>query len=377
VVLHAFGLDDVLITIATLIGAATTAGHHLKIAPLQEIYAAMARTRTRAAPPEMRYLQARSVRATYGSNQAYVFELMFIKLAVLAFYYRVAVSKKHRMVLYITAALVIGYCISHNFVYLFFYVRPIRSAWDINVKKTKIFFTHRDIQNANSIFQSVIDVILLLYPIPILIRLNTNRRTKIGLAFIFSLGIFSLVATLVRLSRAITFSRIHNYIFHAAMEPELTLWTLTEVNTAIICANLPAISALFRGFGRSNSTNPSGPPGEKASEQSEKRALADGSSGSSSSNSQVGFSARMGGTHPSATISATVVGGGDKSSLKDPSIFIHERDLGDDIDAISTPSNRSGDGTAGHGITTGTYGGITRTTDFRMDIEKGEKAEFL
>lgn len=44
----------------------------------------------------------------------------------------------------------------------------------------------------------------------------------VGLAFIFSLGIFSLIATLVRLSRAIAFSRLHNYIFHAAMEPELS-----------------------------------------------------------------------------------------------------------------------------------------------------------
>lgn len=118
----------------------------------------MKENRLRKAPPELRYLQARSVRATFGSNQAYVFELMydalkawwivfrsltkvsdrFIKLAVLAFYYRVAVSRKHRIVLYITAALVIGYCMSHNIV-----SGTLRHASRPKVRAIKLMRPHR------------------------------------------------------------------------------------------------------------------------------------------------------------------------------------------------------------------------------------------
>ncbi|KAI9779994.1 MAG: hypothetical protein M1816_003276 [Peltula sp. TS41687] len=376
IVLRALGSDDVLITIATLIGAATTAGFHLKVAPLQDIYKAMKEQHISKAPPELRQLQANSIRATFGANQAYVFELMFIKLAVVAFYRRIAVSKRHHIVLYFTAALIIAYCLIHNIVHLFFHVRPIRYNWDVSVRVTKVFFEHHDLHNANSGFQSAIDVILLLYPIPILIKLKANHQTKVGLAIIFSLGIFSLSATLIRLSRSIKFSRLNNYVLTVPMQPELALWTLMEVNTAIICANLPAISALFRGFNRTRSTGASGSEGAKLSDLSEKLNWG-ASNGSSSSNSQTGFVPRTAGLNiSSATAAASGGGGGDDyRPMKEPSVFVNERDVGHDIKSGPTHSNDLvNDSSGGIGYV---HGAITRTTDFSVDVERGEKAGFL
>ena len=82
----------------------------------------------------------------------------------------------------------------------------------------------------------------------------------VALAFIFSLGIFSFATTIVRLSRSIKFQKLSTFLDGVAMQPELTYWTDIEVNTAIMVANLPALSALFRGWGRRKPTSepPSG-----------------------------------------------------------------------------------------------------------------------
>lgn len=89
----------------------------------------------------------------------------------------------------------------------------------------------------------------------------------------------------------------------------------------------------------------------------------------------------MAGANSSTTISATATGSGDGKNLKEPSVFVNENDLGYDIESGPTPSSVSVNDGAGHrptGSTDNGHGVITRTTDFRVDVEKGgEKAELL
>ncbi|KAI9827953.1 MAG: hypothetical protein M1826_006149 [Phylliscum demangeonii] len=398
VVLRAFGLDDLLMVIATLLGAVTSATHHLKLAPLRGIYMMMIHNNSTKLTPPMLTLLGRSIRAVFGGGFAYIFELMyalppsssrrwsielteirFIKLSILAFYRRVAVSRKHHLLLWITAACIIGYCFANNIATMFT-TNPVNAAWDIRVKAKSHGFRTEDLQNSNSIFQSIIDVVILLLPIPILVKLQTNRRTKLGLAFVFSLGIFSLVTTIIRLRTSIRFSRLKTLVEGIAMEPELSYWSDVELNTAIICANCPAISALFRGFSKSRSTRASGSGGKRSNDY-EKRKYP---SSPSTVGSQTGFAGRGFVSHHASTASS---GGGDgKTFLHDPSVVHGGGGGGGDVVgfdaplpelpyAASMPAPAPVAMAHVSSFPAPARGGITRTQEFRMDIERGERAE--
>lgn len=71
----------------------------------------------------------------------------------------------------------------------------------------------------------------------------------VGLFIVYFISFVSLVATAMRLYKVTTF--FYTVGPNAgAVKAELSYWTLIELNTAIFCANLPALSSLLR-FARS------------------------------------------------------------------------------------------------------------------------------
>lgn len=158
-----------------------------------------------------------------------------------------------------------------------------------------------------------------------------------ALAFIFSLGIFSLATTIIRLTKSIQFQKAKG-LRSLELQPVLTYWTDIEVNTAIMVANLPALSALVRGKRSPISPRPSG----------YEKGRYGGSSGTAESNSQASF-ARKG------AVSSTASGG--RTFLVDED---EEKAPVMDLPA-APPTSRSSRG-------------ITRVTEFRLDVEGGDGA---
>ena len=74
----------------------------------------------------------------------------------------------------------------------------------------------------------------------------TDVRLQAGLVFIYLLSFFSLAATVVRLLFVVRFSNKINDVTNIKERIEYSYWAMLEITTAIICANLPALPALYR-----------------------------------------------------------------------------------------------------------------------------------
>ena len=68
----------------------------------------------------------------------------------------------------------------------------------------------------------------------------------VGLIFIYALAFFSLVATLIRLGQSVEYLLIDDFLEQRETLMIFSVWTVVETNTALICANLPALSAFFK-----------------------------------------------------------------------------------------------------------------------------------
>ena len=72
-----------------------------------------------------------------------------------------------------------------------------------------------------------------------------------GLIIIYILSFLSLTATIVRLYMVFIYNRAENLLDGGVARLDYSCWTVVEIMTAIICANLPATSSLIRHCSRS------------------------------------------------------------------------------------------------------------------------------
>ncbi|KAI9684103.1 MAG: hypothetical protein M1829_003373 [Trizodia sp. TS-e1964] len=244
VIFGVVGVDDYLILAATIFGIILAPLRHIKIHTLADIYYSLVvgtkiDTSIFFSP---KFVSLAPI--SFATGFIYITELALIKLAIVAFYHRITPLKIHRYLLYAVAFCIIAYSIA-NHLASFFQFDPIAASWDRTIKGANTRYRPEDLTVSNSGFQISTDVILLLLPIPILRSLQTSRKTKVGLALLFALGIFAMIASAVRLSRTIILQKATG-LDGLLAAPPLEMWTDFEVNVAIICANLPALSSLFQ-----------------------------------------------------------------------------------------------------------------------------------
>lgn len=116
----------------------------------------------------------------------YDFALVFVKLSILAFYWRVFVHPLFRKVVCATAALVIAWGIGIT-VTLFLVCRPLRAYWDRTVPATCltiVTFTY-----FTNIFNLITDIWIFLMPIPMIWHLQLQTKKKLLLCLIFCIGL--------------------------------------------------------------------------------------------------------------------------------------------------------------------------------------------
>lgn len=119
-------------------------------------------------------------------NFVYNTGLSLIKLSVLLFYVRVfRPVRTYRIAFWTVGAMIIGWCIAINFLALLACI-PIRKAWTPTVPG-HCLRTHSTFLGA-TISNIVIDVIVLILPMPMIYRLHIGTIRKIGLVAVFAAG---------------------------------------------------------------------------------------------------------------------------------------------------------------------------------------------
>ncbi|KXJ89935.1 hypothetical protein Micbo1qcDRAFT_212498 [Microdochium bolleyi] len=184
----------------------------------------------------------------YASQIVYIAVQVLVKLSILLLYNRVFPTAWFQT----TAKVVAAFIVLHGLGFVLavaFQCSPVRAAWDRHLLDgggARCIDTSALIL-AGAIFSIVEDFVLMFLPITEIRKLKMKTRVKVTLAFVFALGSFSTVTSLVRLKSIIQYQRTFDPSYDNV---ELVVWSLLELLTAITTASLPPLKPLLVSFSR-------------------------------------------------------------------------------------------------------------------------------
>jgi len=178
----------------------------------------------------------------YACQILYKIGVACTKTSLLLLYNHVFMGRKFQIGVWITIFVVVASAVSTSLATVF-QCTPIAKAWDASMPGHCIYVG--GVWYASSAIAILTDVMIIALPISQLPALKLPRGQKIALAFLFSLGAFIIMTTVVRIATlgpAVTAADSTWY------QSENNLWLGIEVNTSIICACLPPLRKLIVAF---------------------------------------------------------------------------------------------------------------------------------
>jgi len=133
----------------------------------------------------------------------YLPAIAFPKLSICALYLRIFAKPNYRVVVWITAGLVVANAIG-SFVPAFVICVPLEYLWNRKLPGGGHCIDANAWYRWASLMNIITDLIMLVLPIPLLMELQTSKKTKLGLLFTFSLGSRCVVPSL----RPMTFLKL-------------------------------------------------------------------------------------------------------------------------------------------------------------------------
>jgi hypothetical protein len=129
---------------------------------------------------------------------------------------------------------------------LLFQCTPIAASWSIRVRimpNTRCFpnRTYSFIGLFNSIINIITDLLFAILPIPVILKLQVNKRTKITLIVVLSLGFIACVAGIIKAHLQVTAIETPD----SAFENKFQIWYMLELCLGILAASLPTLKPLF------------------------------------------------------------------------------------------------------------------------------------
>ncbi|KAF8851272.1 hypothetical protein BDZ45DRAFT_750855 [Acephala macrosclerotiorum] len=181
----------------------------------------------------------------YIAENIYVVVLGLTKISILVFYLRIfQYQKLFRMGVntLISLTLLSTTIIS---ILTIFQCHPVTYFWDKDIKDGACLDQNAlaYVNSGMSIFQ---DIMIIVLPIPVVVKLNMDIRRKIGVTFMFAVGGFGCIVSILRLQSLLVFG---NSIDPTWDYVSVTIWTALELSAAMICSSMPALRNLIhRGF---------------------------------------------------------------------------------------------------------------------------------
>ncbi|KAL9629069.1 MAG: hypothetical protein Q9164_007033, partial [Protoblastenia rupestris] len=185
--------------------------------------------------------------AIYGSKYVFITEefqlatLWLCKACLLILYSSMTMGlvKQHRLVKIVGWYCVLGYVVT-QILFLALWCRPIQQYWAVPVENSQCASYYHHLITA-SVFNISSDLIMLLIPLPLLIKARLPFKRKIVLCAVFSLGILVILAAIL--------NRYYNFTAGYGSLVYLN-WYAGEATTAVMVANIPhcwpLLSRIFR-----------------------------------------------------------------------------------------------------------------------------------
>ncbi|KAF3210936.1 hypothetical protein TWF192_000037 [Orbilia oligospora] len=173
----------------------------------------------------------------YGSVLPYYTALWLVKCALLSFYYTIIPPSltAHRKALhFVTAAVLISMfgVLSINI----FWCMPVSLNWSLNKEDICFSFATIPVFIISTACNILTDIAIFILPFPLLRNIKFQRRSQlVGLVTIFTLGCFSMLASVVRVA----------VLADTATQTHIAVWSAVEVAIGIIIASLPSLRILI------------------------------------------------------------------------------------------------------------------------------------
>ncbi|KAF3222545.1 hypothetical protein TWF192_001573 [Orbilia oligospora] len=183
-----------------------------------------------------------TLRYWFAYQILYPLVLLFIKLSILAFYIKISPQRWYQITVYVVGTFVIAWSITFIFAYIFECPNP-STAWSLGfprgcVNLPALYYSTASINIAS-------DLIILLLPIPVLQQLQINKRRKLALIAIFSVGVVAVAGSVARLWSLWKYQHTVDVSYDAIF---ILLFSHIEINLAIMCACAPALKPLFKSL---------------------------------------------------------------------------------------------------------------------------------
>ncbi|KAK1499259.1 CFEM domain-containing protein [Colletotrichum tamarilloi] len=187
---------------------------------------------------------------TLGLKLFFIDESMYLaclgltKISVLFFYLRIFPNKSFRWATYATMTFIIISTTVILFMQIFQCI-PLDFNW---VGWKGDYGPHHCLNINTLVFVAAglsisHDLIILALPLPLLWHLNTSKRSKIGILFMFSLGIFVLITSCIRLRYIVSFTQSLNPTWDFT---DPLIWSGLEASVSMIVVCLPALRILLK-----------------------------------------------------------------------------------------------------------------------------------
>ncbi|KFA71350.1 hypothetical protein S40288_08957 [Stachybotrys chartarum IBT 40288] len=184
-----------------------------------------------------------ALKVFFVAQSFYLACLGLTKISLLFFYLRIFPNQKFRWAAY--ATMLTTSLMTVVFVFLqIFQCTPIPFNWE-GWKGQFGPFQCLDINKlavAGASFNIALDVIILVLPMPLLVGLEMSWRSKAGILFMFSLGLFVVATACVRLQFILLYRRSINPTWE---HTDVLIWSGYEVSVSMIVTSLPAIRILL------------------------------------------------------------------------------------------------------------------------------------
>ncbi|KUJ17812.1 uncharacterized protein LY89DRAFT_747710 [Mollisia scopiformis] len=177
----------------------------------------------------------------YIAENIYVVALSITKLSILALYLRVF-QHQHRFKIAVYALIfVIILSTTILSALTIFQCHPISYFWDKDIHNGACLDVNA-LAYANSGSSIAQDFMIIALPIPVISKLNMETRRKVAVGFMFAVGGFGCIISIVRLQSLLVFG---NSIDPTWDYVPVTIWTALELGSAMICSCMPALRTLF------------------------------------------------------------------------------------------------------------------------------------
>jgi hypothetical protein len=184
------------------------------------------------------------LRLFYFCQLHYILSVNFVKIALVLFFLRVFPQYWFRRWCWV----MIGIVVAFGFAYLFpttFQCKPINYAWnqwDGEHEGHCIDISTGTYVNAS--LNMVLDLVILLMPMPLLIRLHVtySRKQKALILIMFSTGIVVTLVSALRVRTLFVYGKTTNPTWDFV---DVGLWSIVEIHVGIMCACLPQLRAFI------------------------------------------------------------------------------------------------------------------------------------